>query len=356
MIPYIVVLLLLIFSALLLDYSKLKWAAFYVNCTILWLFCALRGNGDGDYFTYIEYSKLITTTSDIFDFAFPMEIGFRILSFFCNQVGLGSQSIIIAMATFSLLPTYFTISKISHLPSLSLLVFFPFFLMMDMHSSRTAIAASFGLIGAIEVFKGRSIKGTMLVIFGSAFHSSALILVWLLSIFWLRSALLLFVFVFFLAFQIVFDIRDVLIFVLQTIGLDFFVMKAQIYFSQEEYVYPIPLYDPRILLQLLVTVLIVNYSQSLGKENKNYKLINMYIFGGIILVAFSDMTIFSIRLSYFFLISSFLVIPIVAERLNRNFKSCNLPNLSGSMIFCFIYTLMSSAIIYSYVDYKLFFE
>ncbi|HHF2865962.1 TPA: EpsG family protein [Vibrio alginolyticus] len=353
MLPYLALLLLLLFS-IIFDNTKYKWKVFHINSFFLFLFCAFRGNGDGDYFTYIEYSKLIVSVNDVLDFTFPMEIGFRIISFFLNSLNLGGQGVIILMSMLSLFPTFYIISKLSDKPSLSLLVFFPFFLIMDMHSSRTAVAAAFGLLGALSLFENRNVKASIFFAIAISFHSSAIILCLL---FFRRCKLssIIIMMIFSLVFQSVYGVKELLLTILDSLGLDFFRMKVEIYLSQEDYVYDIPLYDPRNVLQIIISLLVIYYYRSIRTMSQSFELNKMFAFGCVVFILFSDLAIFSIRLSYFFLITSYIVVPILSHRLDLNCERSSLPRLSGSYLFAFAYSLMASAIIFSYVEYVFYF-
>lgn len=68
-------------------------------------------------------------------------------------MGLGEQYIIVAMATLALIPVTYIIYKYSPYKILSLLIWMPYFLAMNMQTSRTSVAAAFGLLFMILYYK-----------------------------------------------------------------------------------------------------------------------------------------------------------------------------------------------------------
>lgn len=70
-----------------------------------------------------------------------------------HSLGLGEQYIIVAMATLALIPVTYIIYKYSPYKILSLLIWMPYFLAMNMQTSRTSVAAAFGLLFMILYYK-----------------------------------------------------------------------------------------------------------------------------------------------------------------------------------------------------------
>ena len=147
MTPYFTLLFTLAIATLF-DGKKIDKILFIILTFVMLLFSAFRvgGVGLGDYDAYLRLYLLTDTFEKVINPEVHAEIGFRFISFLGNFFGFGEQYIIIVMAMLALIPVAYMIYKYSPYKILSLIVWMPYFLTMNMHSSRTSVAASFGLL------------------------------------------------------------------------------------------------------------------------------------------------------------------------------------------------------------------
>lgn len=331
---------------------------FYIMLMVFVVFAAIRGNGNGDYFTYLQYSKLITDIGHVFDFDFPMEISFRVLSYAVNSVGLNSQLVLSSMAMMSVLSVGYIIYKYSSYKCVSLLIYFPFFLVMDMHASRTAVAAGFCLLSYFYFFRGKKVAYVLLTLFSASFHSASLIslILLLLNRLKIRTIYISVVVCYLLRFFV--DFIPIVQWLLNSIGLHGFSLKISGYLTQSEYSYPMSLLDPRLVMYLLICSLLLFINND-GCSHFYRFISKLFMIGTLIMVAFSEMTILSFRLSYFFLIVSPVIIPLIGEKLSLGSLSMNIRHgrITAILFFCtiaFFYFSYTLSILNNYVPYKVF--
>lgn len=329
---------------------------------ILLLISGLRGNGSGDYFTYLSYSKLITSPIDVFNTNFPMEIGFRGISFLVNSMGLSSQWVIIIMNLISLTFIYKFIEEYSNDYRFSIFLFLPIFFMFDMHAARTAVAISIGTYGLKYILKQEFLKFLLIILFAMCFHKVALILIFIYFLQFMKKSSFFYIgtipIAIFLSFL---DIYKLLYLISSRLQFTSFSEKIFSYSANTRFGYSFSLHDPRLLLSffLLIFSLIVieRYNsgnidfQELSKLRLLIKINWLLI---MIMIIFSSNTLFVIRIYGFYYIYSIIQIPLFLN------KYKNLTNkqsyLVVKIIIIFIYLLYLLFILKDYPPYFFFFQ
>lgn len=355
MMPYLL-LLITIAVATLFDGKKIDKIIFFGIVLWMLIFSALRvgGVGTGDYEAYLQLYVLTDTFEKVVNPEIHAEIGFRFLSFLGNYLGFGSQFIIIAMAVLALFPVSCVIYKYSPYRMLSLLVWFPYFLTMNMHSSRTSVAAAFGLIFIINFLNRKWFVALISFILSISFHSSALIL---LLIVFARISFrgLFYILFFFLILLIAISPFELILTLFNGIGLDRLAGFVQIYTVSDEYGYPMKIYDPRIILGMGIVFLIL----IMPKENNfnfNFNYFKVYVIGMLSMVVFSSVIIMAWRLSYYFLLIGVLVIPWLAKIFNNIVYESVGSKRVMSFILTVLFALYSTPIILNAEPYVFFLE
>ena len=145
---------------------------------LMFIFAAMRGSGDADYYNYLWFAKDIGTDfSKVMNFSYPVEFSFRFASYLINLMGISRQWVIVLMNFLSIGPvTYVTIKK-SVNPFLSALIFLPIFLQFDMQTSRTATAIGLGLLSIYLASEKKRLKSFLVLILAISFHKSAVVLI-----------------------------------------------------------------------------------------------------------------------------------------------------------------------------------
>ena len=270
-----------------------------------------RGNSFGlaDYDNYkIFYDKVITW-NDVVTNSVSAEIGFRFFSYVGNVLNFESQFIIVIMGLLSSIPVYSIIRKYSVYKSLALFFWLPYFLTFNMHSSRTAVAAGFGVLFFNSFFNRRYIKTAFYFIAAISFHKAGLIL--LLVFLTLFNIKLLFLSLLLVSiFVSLFYPLDLVVFVFNKLGLHSYSYQVTSY-RGGYFGYSIPIYDPRILISMVFSYL--GYRMRPYLDNRELYFLKLFVVGVIVFVAFSEVVIMAWRGSYFFLISGIVVVPFIAR-------------------------------------------
>lgn len=348
--PYILLVLLIMSLQFIGGKRRLEFAFI-----ILFLFAAIRGNGNGDYFTYIQYSKVIKSTSDVLNNNFPMEIGFRIISFIGNKLSLDSQFVIAVMNLISLSCVYAFIKEYSKDKMLSVLLFLPLYFQLDMHAARTAVSVGIGLWGFKYIKDKKIIKFTIIVILASMFHKTALILFLLYPLVKIKLAdstkiMISFVLLIVTNFISLKNIVDLIynLFPNKTIAI-----SLSNYVVSERYGYEYSLLDPRFIL-LLVTFI---FSLYLLKNNdyidsllKNIIWINI-----IIVIVLRENTFFITRITSYVNIYTVIAIPKMIYNYKMSVENGMISYHTYRAMTVCVYTLYIIALAMTYVPYQIFF-
>ncbi|GEM_PF-974224 len=348
MFPYLILLAFLFFLS---GFDRTKLEKLFFAVLLLWLliFSAFRvgGTGAGDYENYILLYSRIQDWNSVINPDVHTEIGFRILAWLGNIIGLDSQFIIASMAFLSLSVVGCVIYKHSPLRIFSLVCWMPYFLSMNMHSSRISVAAAFGLLFLICFHCRKYFESFILFVVAVSFHSSALIL---LLVFFTRLTIGSLVLILFCSLILLNFINPVYMLGLlfSSFGMERYASFINIYLASAEYGYPLKLYDPRIVLALGVVLLIVNIRKTIvagNDESLFLFLCKLYIVGVIVMTIFSSVTIMAWRASYYFLIAGVVVIPFVAGKYDQRFLSACSVNRIMSLIFLVLYSVFSLGVI-----------
>lgn len=294
---------------------------FYIAMSILFLFATFRGNGNGDYFTYKSCALLVTTFQDVISDSVPMEIGFRFLSYVMNLLNLDAQFIIIFMNLLSVGVMTIFLSKTSKNKAFSLVIYFAYYLLLDMHHTRQAVAIAFICMAYYYFKENKYIFVAFFSLLAFCFHKSSIIVVAFFIIyllvtklikkqfslkFGIFSIVISYVFILFVGFDYL------VINTLNLIGLENFANKFQGYVSSEQFGFPFDLYDPRLLYGIAIYI-ILKYALSKSKEfNNNFELnlwCDVLLVSNICMILLSEHTILTLRLSYYFTIISIIAVP-----------------------------------------------
>lgn len=288
----------------------------------MFFFSALRGTGDGDYYNYLVFSKNINEFKDIFNFNYPVEIGFRITAFIVHLFNGSNQRTIATMNFLSIIPTTYVVLKKSYDPIMSAIIFLPFFLQFDMQTSRTATAMGMGILAIYFNSEKKYLKSFFSFLVSVSFHSAAVVVLPFLFLMHINISRIFkgisSIFAFFLSLKSSLII-DIAVKMFLLLGFDFFANKLFRYTYGEQFAYPMKIYDPRIImiLALFITTLMYFSKDDIKKlsfEDASVKSIRVAF---IIFMIFRFSTLVSFRLSSFFSIMEIFYIPFVIEKIKK---------------------------------------
>lgn len=336
--------------------TKLKKEQYYKYVFIiiaLFIFAAMRGNGDGDYFTYLTYSKDIRTLGDVFNNSFPMEIGFRIIAYFVNTIRLNSQFVLIIMNAISIFFINKFIKNYSLNPLLSLFLYLPLFFQFDMHATRTAVAYSICTYGFKYILDKKFLKFMFFLLLGMCFHNAALIFViaYFLANKNIRHDICCcYIFLYWVITPFI-NIDSIILYILKLFDLTKIYNRFLVYTTDIRFGQAFSVFDPRLLLLLFIYVLMIFVVKKPNKFEKimtNILLVNIFI-----ILFFIKHTIFVVRLSSFFNVFTIIYIPVLLNKLRKSTTS-EKAKIYITFLTIFIYVFYLIGILHGYVEYKLF--
>lgn len=329
----------------LFDRNKFGQSLFIFTSVGMIVFSALRvgGTGLGDYNTYLWMYSQISDWRSVLNPDIHAELGFRLLSYIGNLLNFDAQFIIASMAFLSAIIVIYIVNKYSPYKILSLLIWFPYFLTMNMHTARTSVAAAFGFLFFIFLSDKKIVRSAISLTLSLSFHSSALVLI-LAILIKLNINTLLYLLIGLSLFFILVDPFSLLAFLFSLIGLDKYETFINIYINSSEYGYPMALYDPRIILSIGVSALIFSVRKHI-QLHPGRVFFKLYLIGVFLLIAFSSVTVVAWRASYYFLITSVLVIPYLAEIYNSAIYQKYKIKRTATCLFLILYSLYSTPII-----------
>lgn len=355
MLPYFG-LLFTIATMTIFDGKKIDKFIFFILVIWMFIFSAFRmgGTGEGDYDTYQRLYLLLNSFDSVLNPEVHVEIGFRFLSFLGNYVGFGEQYIIICMAFLALLPVVYVIYNYSPYKILSLLIWIPYFLTMNMHSSRTSVAAAFGLLFIVFSYEKKNIVALLCFLVALSFHSAAwiLLLVLLVRVDFYKLLIIVLLMLLMLLFT---SPLEILMTFLSLIGANSLSSALELYLHSEDYGYPMAIYDPRILSSIGMLLLIFQYKNKLFESYDEYYF-KVYLIGVILMVLFSSVVIMSWRLSYYFLLIGVIVIPYIAKNMNIMIQKNSNNARVISFLFTILYCLYAIPIILQALPYQFIIE
>ncbi|WP_276353553.1 EpsG family protein [Cohnella caldifontis] len=351
MIPYLIFGTLLIIVMLMPKIISTKFN-YFTAFVLLFLFAALRGNGSGDYFTYLRYAELITSIKEVLNFSFPMEIGFRVLAYLNNLAGFHPQVVIAAMNLISLTCIYKFVDKYSPDKMLSILCFLPLYFQFDMHAARTAVAVGISTIGLKYLFENRLVKYTGIVFLAGCFHTAAWILLpfYFIRNLYLNRYLRLGSILMLALFSAVFSINDLILKFLQVLPFSYFYVKFSSYMHSSVFGYPFPIYDPRLILLLGINVAVFFFFRK-GDRLENI-FANLIWLNAVLMFVLRENTFFVTRLTAFFNIYTLVVIPLLLARYKLPGRKMEYAFIKLSTVY--VYLLFTAGIVARGVEYKFF--
>ena len=286
---------------------------------IMFIFAAIRGSGDADYYNYLWFVKDIDLDlTKVFNPSYAVEFGFRVISYIVNLFGLSRQWVIAIMNALSIIPVAYISVKKSKDPFLSAIIFLPIFIQFDMQTARTASAVGLGLMSMNCFSEKKYIKSLVFFLLAFSFH---------------RAAIILLPFLFFMTFEIgnVFKIVTVIIAfivslfskivfrilagLLSNIGLARMATKINSYTFSGKFAQSMNLYDPRIIfaLALFITTLMYFDKKSFAKNTIEDTSIKAMWFSLLVLLVFRSSTAIAFRFSTFFTVLQIIYIPLVLD-------------------------------------------
>ena len=288
----------------------------------LFLFAAFRGNGNGDYFAYLDRGVYISTIQDVlYNRKIGMEIGYRWIVYVVRLLRLPRQFVVVFMnaISFSCIATF--IKRYSKDWCLSLLLFIPLFFQFDMHAARAAVAIGFCAVGFKYIKERKFVKYIATIVIACMFHLSALISIPLYFFYGKRIKLksgLLILMVELLVIRFL-GIYTLMARLFTLLHLDYFAEKLIAYTSSETYGYTMNLYDPRIWIGIFV--FLFSCTTVPEKNEDEIFMTNAVFMYSFILILFSNTTFFAYRLSAFYYIYILLLIPSIV--LKYHYHSAN---------------------------------
>lgn len=266
----------------------------------IFIYAAIRGNGKGDYFNYISRGQYLYNWSDVFHRNIGMEIGYKIVSYVIKILRLPRQSVIIVFNFISALCLYDFIKRYSTHWTMSVLLYLPIFFQFEMHAARTGVAISIVFWGMKYIEDRKFIKYCIVVIIASSFHTTAivaLILYWLYKV-KLKTSISIIILTFDLLFSMFIGLDRVVSIILSSLHLNSILTKYLAYSSSVDYGYSMKIYDPRILIGVIVYLVCCSFiKDELPYERFSLNSIYIYVF---LMIAFSNHTFLAYRISIYF--------------------------------------------------------
>lgn len=322
----------------------------------LFFFSSFRGSGDGDYFTYLEYSKAVTSIETVLNNNFPMEIGFRVISYIGNLFNFSSQFVIMVMNLISLILIFKFIMKYSQNWILSIFLFLPHFFMFDMHAARTAVAIGITTLSIKYLFKGNIWKYSLIIFLASCFHSVALVM---LPVYFFRKYSILkftniFLIIILIPFSYLIDFLNLIIFFSSQIGIGNITEKLLNYSSSLEFGYPFNLLDPRFLLLLLFFSMAV-YLFNSKKPDKFVSMWSLMVWVAMILILLlRSNTFITYRSMSFYNLYLILLIPEILLKIKDMYGK--VVYLIAYILISVVYLVFCIVLVRGYPEYVFFFN
>lgn len=285
------------------------------------MFAALRGNGSGDYFAYLTRGEYIDSLYKVFHNTTQMEIGYCMLYYIVNLFGLPRQFVIMGMNYISLSCIAVFIKKYSEDWCLSLLVFLPLYFQFDMQSARSAVAISISSLCLGYAMERKPLKFVIVLLCAMTFHASAMIVLPLYLLVYLKMNLVsgLFLIGLDMLFVKIIGFDWIAVNLLNIAGLKSFSDRYLQYavVNADEYGYSFSLTDPRLLILIAIFVLAVTLIKKKGKLEA--MLVNCCLANILLLVLFSEHTALANRLSVFYNVYLIILIPSIIKNLKERF-------------------------------------
>ncbi|MCZ5414716.1 EpsG family protein [Escherichia coli] len=312
---------LFIFSLLLLlSYPKDLKQFFYPTVIILFLFSSFRGiEVDRDHANYIE---LITLASN--NLSYPIEPGFKILSFISVNIFGGYFFVFLAFAFISIYYKAKAIRLISPYPMLSLLLLFSnVYLLHDFTQIRAAAAGAISCYALTHLIKDNKNKFLLYIVFASIFHYSAL--GFLIALLFKKNNIsLLFIIMYLLSLSgcyLLYYLNINLLNIINFINIPYIKNKYLEYAMSvftDEYV-KVNVYSFVQLSHIFISLFLLLSSYRIKFDASELILLKLYSLAPICLVLFSFVPAFSLRMSELFSILEILILPFFVRMIKQKF-------------------------------------
>lgn len=332
------------------------------------LFSGLRGNGNGDYFNYRNGVLAITSFSDVLNpVDYPFEIGFRIIAWINNLLGLDPQFTIFSMSVLSLTTIGFVINKYSENIALSWFIYIPFLLLFDMHHSRSGVSITFTVLTFhLLMFENKLVYSVITSLVALSFHRSAIIILLSYYIMYvlhkgnlLKSYLnkipkytgIVLIFVS-LVLKSLFPLKTLISSVRIIFPDNTLLIKAWNYVNNDRWSYAFRLYDPRLWMLIFLYLLGVYYWK---EEDRQFILYRRLILLAILtLVTLSDSTILAIRFYSYFNVYIVLFVPKLYTIVKKSHKNVTLLFVKRHMYvkFLFIFFMIMYVTYIGYLSFR----
>lgn len=314
-------LLFLVFSLIEFKTKYQKNLAAFSMFFIMFVFAAVRGSGDADYYNYLWFAKDIGTDfSKVLNFSYPVEFSFRFASYLVNLLGISRQWVIALMNFLSIAPVTYVVIKKSANPFLSALIFLPVFLQFDMQTSRTATAIGLGLLAIYEASEKNRIRSLLALVLAISFHKSAVILLPFLlyleiDLSNITKCIIVFISLVVSVFSKVFFGLAANIF--SRVGLSRLARKIVTYTFEGKFAYGMKLYDPRIIFFFLLFIVSIMYlSEKHFEDDRMAKAsVKGMVFGLCVMLVFRSSTAIAFRFSSYFAVLEMFYIPMMVNKL-----------------------------------------
>lgn len=341
--------------------DKRRWK-FLLMILPMFFIAVFRGNGNGDYFTYLDRGEMVKSWDDVLHKnKVGMEIGYRATAYMVRVFRLPRQYTVAIMNVISLACITAFIKKNSKDWCFSLLLFMPLFLQFDMHAARTAVAIGICALNYTYIKERNLIKFLIVVGVACLFHTIALISVPLYFMYDkyidIKSGLLI------LGIEILFirslGIYNLLAIIFERLHLSYFAEKLMTYTTSAEYGYALKLYDPRIWIGIVIFIF---FGVTVPEKDVEDKFLSNAIFMySFVIILFSNTTFFAYRLCAFYYTYILLLIPRATLKYHYHSEEQYLSSSKIKRIRLFyglntIFTILNLFYASNLLEYKTVFE
>lgn len=314
-------LLFLCFSLIDFKTSYQKNLAAFSMFFLMFIFAAVRGSGDADYYNYLWFAKDIGTDFDkVLNFSYPVEFSFRLASYLINLMGISRQWVIALMNFLSIGPVTYVVVKKSANPFLSAIIFLPIFLQFDMQTSRTATAIGLGLLSIYLASEKKRFRSFLVLVLAISFHKSAVILLPFLLYLEIDLNNIIKSLIVFLSLAV--SVFSKLVFTLAAnifskIGLGRLAQKIVTYTFEGKFAYGMQLFDPRIIFFLLLFIVSIMYldKKTFEGDRMDKASVKAMVFGLCVMLVFRSSTAIAFRFSSFFAVLEMFYLPMMVKKL-----------------------------------------
>jgi len=278
---------------------------------ILVLFAGTREIGF-DYDQYVDMYKVISVT-DPFYGIYMIEIGYAFLTSFFNFLGFSFHGFLFSLTSFFIITRLYFFKSLSPYPFLSILLYFTtMFLVTDMGQIRNAVAYAIVMLAYVDYINERKNKFWIKIFIACFCHNSAIILIPALlflkyfnnfSFKWVLA-----VFIILLPLNVI-DIRIYFQYIIPYLPTDLGI-KFNAYLYSTAFGQQLG-FNMSFILRSSILFLLFSYRKR-GIEKIPYYnwLLDMYVIGVFIFMAFNSVQEFAIRFGNYFKFLELIILPI----------------------------------------------